>query len=59
MTDALLLLLESQELYAYEFQGKRYDGGTPLGLLRASLEFALAREDTHAAAKALLNSVKD
>ena len=59
LTDALLLLLESQELYAYEFQGKRYDGGTPLGLLRASLEFALAREDTHEAAKALVNSVKD
>ena len=59
LTDALLLLLESQELYAYEFQGKRYDGGTPLGLLRASLEFALAREDTHEAAKALVNSLRD
>ena len=59
LTDALLLLLESQELYAYEFQGRRYDGGTPLGLLRASLEFALAREDTREAAKALLDSVKD
>ena len=58
LTDALLLLLESQELYAYEFLGRRYDGGTPLGLLRASLEFALAREDTHEAAKALVNSVK-
>ena len=59
LTDGLLLLLENQELYAYEFLGKRYDGGTPLGLLRASLEFALAREDTREAATALLNSVKD
>ena len=57
LTDGLLLLLESQQLYAYEFQGRRYDGGTPLGLLRASLEFALAREDTRQAASALLQSL--
>ena len=59
LTDGLLLLLESQELFAYEFQGRRYDGGTPLGLLQASLEFAMAREDTREAATALLNRVKD
>lgn len=58
LTDGLLLLLEEQELYAYEFQGRRYDAGTPLGLLRASLEFALAREDTREAAKAILDEVK-
>jgi UTP--glucose-1-phosphate uridylyltransferase len=57
LTDGLLLLLESQPLYAYEFQGRRYDAGTPLGLLRASLEFALAREDTRQAARALLKSL--
>ena len=54
LTDALVLLLESQDLYAYEFKGTRYDGGSPLGLLRASLEFALARPDTREAARALL-----
>ena len=59
LTDGLLLLLESQDLFAYEFLGRRYDGGTPFGLLRASLEFALAREDTCEDAKALLNSVRD
>ena len=52
------MLLESQELYAYEFHGRRYDGGTPMGLLRASLEFALAREDTREAAKSLLENLK-
>jgi UTP--glucose-1-phosphate uridylyltransferase len=57
LTDGLLLLLESQELYAYEFLGRRYDGGSPLGLLRASLEFALAREDTGEAARTLVESV--
>ncbi len=57
LTDALVLLLESHDLYAYEFKGTRYDGGSPLGLLRASLEFALARPDTREAAKALLASL--
>lgn len=57
LTDGLSLLLESQQLYAYEFQGRRYDGGTPIGLLRASLEFALARSDTRDATRSLLKSL--
>jgi len=59
LTDGLLLLLESRELYAYEFLGRRYDGGTPMGLLRASLEFALAREDTREAVRSLINGIID
>ena len=58
LTDGLISLLDVQDLYAYEFQGRRYDGGTPLGLLRASLEFALAREDTREAAKSLLKGTE-
>ena len=58
LTDALLLLLEHHELYAYEFLGTRYDGGTPLGLLRASLEFGLAREDTRQEVLALLKTLQ-
>jgi UTP--glucose-1-phosphate uridylyltransferase len=57
LTDGMLLLLESQDLYAYEFEGIRYDGGTPMGLLRASLEFALRREDTRAAGESLLHNL--
>jgi len=59
LTDGLLMLLEQEDLYAYEFLGTRYDGGTPMGLLRASLEFALARDDTREAVKSLLRSLKD
>ena len=58
LTDALLLLLMHHELYAYEFLGTRYDGGTPLGLLRASLEFGLAREDTRQEVLALLKTLQ-
>ncbi len=57
LTDGMLRLLESAELYAYEFQGIRYDGGQPLGLLRASLEYALRRDDTRAAAIEMLRSL--
>lgn len=57
LTDGLLLLLESSELYAYEFQGIRYDGGQPLGLLRASLEYALRRDDTRAAVREMLRGL--
>ena len=57
LTDGMSLLLESRTLYAHEFQGKRYDGGTPLGLLRASLEFGLARADTRPAVKEILQGL--
>ena len=57
LTDGMLLLLESAELYAYEFEGIRYDGGQPMGLLRASLEYAMRRDDTRAAVKKLLRSI--
>lgn len=41
LTDGLHLLLEQQEMYACRFEGVRHDTGTPLGLLKASVEFAL------------------
>ncbi len=58
LTDGIGLLLESREVYAHEFRGVRYDGGAPLGLLRASLEFALARPDTREATQELLQSLR-
>ena len=57
LTDGMLMLLESAKLYAYEFQGIRYDGGQPLGLLRASLEYALRRDDTRAAVREMLRDI--
>ncbi len=55
LTDGMVLLLESQEMYAYEFLGTRYDGGTPLGLLRASVEIGLKRGDTAGQVKDILS----
>ncbi|MFQ5878574.1 MAG: UTP--glucose-1-phosphate uridylyltransferase [Dehalococcoidia bacterium] len=45
LTDGLALLLRQQPLYAYEYEGERYDTGRPLGLLKASLAVALNRPD--------------
>ncbi|MFQ5873714.1 MAG: UTP--glucose-1-phosphate uridylyltransferase GalU, partial [Dehalococcoidia bacterium] len=45
VTDGIANLLKEQPVYAYQFQGKRHDAGTPLGLLKASVEIALARKD--------------
>jgi len=43
LTDGIRLLLEQQPVYAYMFQGTRYDAGDKLGFLKATVEFALRR----------------
>lgn len=45
ITDGLARLLRDQPMFAYRFQGRRYDTGRPLGLLKASVELALRRPD--------------
>lgn len=45
LTDGLRLLMEQGPLYAYRFEGRRHDAGDKLGFLKATVEFALARED--------------
>ena len=57
LTDGMALLLEEQPMYALQFKGIRYDGGTPMGLLRASLEVALSREDTRDQAREMLKDL--
>jgi UTP--glucose-1-phosphate uridylyltransferase len=41
LTDALQALSNQREMYAYEFEGKRYDAGDKLGYLKAIVDFAL------------------
>ena len=45
LTDALQELIGNEAIYAYDFQGKRYDVGDKLGFLQATTEFALKREE--------------
>jgi UTP--glucose-1-phosphate uridylyltransferase len=45
LTDAIQAMMEEQGVYAYEFEGVRYDAGTTMGWLKASVELALQRPD--------------
>ena len=41
LTDAIAALLGDEAVYAYRFSGKRYDCGSKLGYLEATVEYAL------------------
>lgn len=41
LTDGIAALLAYEAVYAYEFEGKRYDCGSKLGYLQATVEYAL------------------
>lgn len=45
LTDALKTLMSKQAMYAYNFEGKRYDVGSKFGFLQANIEYALKKED--------------
>ncbi len=45
LTDALKLLCSMEDVYAYDFIGRRYDVGNRMGFLEATVEFALTRDD--------------
>ena len=45
LTDALKRLSKKEAMYAYNFEGKRYDVGDKLGFLEATVDFALKREE--------------
>ena len=45
LTDGLRQLLKKEKIYGYVFEGKRHDTGDKLGFLKATVEFALKRQD--------------
>ena len=45
LTDAIQALMDEQSVFGYAFEGQRYDAGTTMGWLQASVELALARPD--------------
>lgn len=45
LTDALCVMAHTGNVYAYCFEGKRYDTGDKLGFLKATVEYALRRDD--------------
>ena len=45
LTDALLKLSKEEAIYAYNFEGKRYDVGDKFGFLQATVEYALRKDE--------------
>jgi len=57
LTDALNLLARQHPVWAYSFDGRRYDVGDRLGFIEATLEYALRRDDLAPQLKAYLKKL--
>jgi UTP--glucose-1-phosphate uridylyltransferase len=58
LTDGIEALMEEQGVYGYEFEGTRYDAGTTMGWLQASVELALQRPDLATEFRAYLRDLR-
>ncbi len=58
LTDAIAALRETEEIYAYSFEGRRYDCGSKVGYLEANVELALQHDDLADSFRAYLKNLK-
>lgn len=58
LTDAIASLLQKEPVHAYEFQGKRYDCGSKLGYLIATVEQGLQHRELKDAFRQYLQNLK-
>ncbi len=58
LTDGIKRLLATEKVYGYSFEGTRYDAGDKLGMLKATVDFALKRDDLGPQFRAYLKSLK-
>ncbi len=58
LTDAIAELRKSEEIFAYSFQGRRFDCGSKIGYLEANVEIALQHEDMADDFKKYLKNLK-
>ena len=45
LTDAIQALNESENVYAYDFDGKRYDVGEKFGFVKTTIDLALQNDE--------------
>jgi UTP--glucose-1-phosphate uridylyltransferase len=57
LTDAISTLLSKESVYAYEFEGKRYDCGSKEGYMEASVQYALKDPDIKEEFQAYIKSL--
>lgn len=58
LTDAIRELGKKRQIYAYEFEGKRHDVGDRFGIVKATIDFALKREDISKDIKLYIKDLK-
>ena len=58
LTDGIAALRKTEEVYAYSFEGRRYDCGSKIGYLQATVEFALQHDELADEFRAYLQSLK-
>jgi UTP--glucose-1-phosphate uridylyltransferase len=58
LTDGMKLLLKKEKIYGYVYEGRRHDTGDKLGFLKATVEFALKREDLGGPLREYLKGLK-
>lgn len=59
ITDAIGLLMKDEPVYAYEFEGKRYDCGSKEGYLEATVEYGLEHEELGEEFRAYLKALAE
>ena len=57
LTDAIGRLLRDEAVFAYEFSGKRYDCGSKLGYLQATVNYALKHPELASDFRAFLGTL--
>lgn len=57
LTDGLKKLCETEKVYAYIFEGRRYDVGSKIGFLEATVDFALKRDDLRDSFRSYLKGI--
>jgi len=55
----LKILIRTQDVFAFEFEGTRYDAGDKLGFLKANISLALKRPDLKADLRKFLRNIKN
>ena len=57
LTDAIMRLMDTQAVYAYDFEGIRYDVGDKFGFIKATIDFSLNRDDLKAPVEAYIKEL--
>jgi UTP--glucose-1-phosphate uridylyltransferase len=59
LTDAIAELLGQQRVLAYRFEGRRFDCGSRIGLVEATIQYALDHDDLSEATRAYMRAALD